>query len=147
MKHHGGCHCGAITIDYESALAPAETEVRACLCSFCRKHGSRAVSDPQGKLTLTIHDEDAVERYRFGLATADYVLCGRCGVYLAAVLADGDALYGIAIVNVLDDAARFTQPPKPADYSAEDEAGRRKRRRTRWTPTEIVTESPSPSSV
>jgi hypothetical protein len=147
MKHHGGCHCGAITIDYESPQAPEETEVRACLCSFCRKHGSRAVSDPQGKLTIAIHDAAAVQRYRFGLATADYFLCGRCGVYLAAVLTDGGDLYGIAIVNALDDAARFTQPPKPADYSAEDAAARRRRRRTRWTPTEIVERSPSPSSV
>jgi hypothetical protein len=105
------------------------------------------VSDPQGKLTIAIHDAAAVQRYRFGLATADYFLCGRCGVYLAAVLTDDDNLYGIAIVNALDDAARFTQPPKPADYSAEDAAARRRRRRTRWTPTEIVERSPSPSSV
>lgn len=139
MKHHGGCHCGAITIDYDSVVAPEEAEVRACLCSFCRKHGSRAVSDPEGRLTLTIREAQAVQRYRFGLATADYFVCGRCGVYVAAVLADGSDLYGIAIVNALDDAEAFTQVPKPADYSAEDEAARRLRRRTRWTPTEIIT--------
>src|SRR3546814_19511225 len=66
--------CGAIAVRYESAAAPAETEVRACQCSFCRKHGSRAVSDSQGKLTVTIHDAKGVQRYRFGLATADYFL-------------------------------------------------------------------------
>ena len=138
MIHHGGCHCGAIALDYESAVPPDETEVRACQCTFCRKHGSRAISDPQGKLALAIHDADAVQRYRFGLATADYLLCGRCGVYVAAVLAEGDELYGIAIVNALDDAASFTQSPKPADYSAEGEAARRRRRRARWTPAEIT---------
>jgi hypothetical protein len=138
MRHDGGCHCGAITMTYESALAPAATEVRACLCSFCRRHGSRAVSDPEGRLTVTIHDADAVQRYRFGLATADYFLCGRCGVYVAAVLTEGEALYGIAIVNALDDAEAFTQPSKPADYSAEDEAARRLRRRIRWTPAEFI---------
>jgi hypothetical protein len=138
MHHDGGCHCGAIAISYESDVAPEATEVRACLCSFCRKHGSRAVSDPAGRLTLTLHDAAAVQRYRFGLATADYFLCGRCGVYVAAVIADGARLYGIAIVNALDAAARFTQIPKPADYSAEDAAARRRRRHERWTPTEIV---------
>ena len=138
MRHDGGCHCGAITMTYESALSPEATEVRACLCSFCRRHGSRAVSDPDGRLILTLHDAVAVQRYRFGLATADYFLCGRCGVYVAAVLAEGDALYGIAIVNALDDAEAFTQAAKPADYSAEDEAARRLRRRTRWTPAEIA---------
>lgn len=139
MRHDGGCHCGALAITYESDLPPAATEVRACQCSFCRKHGSRAISDPGGRLTIVIHDEEVVQRYRFGLATADYFLCGRCGVYVAAVLADGPDLFGIAIVNTLNAADLFTQPPLAADYAAEDEAGRRLRRRTRWTPAEIVT--------
>ena len=139
MHHRGGCHCGALVIIYETAIPPQETEVRACQCSFCRKHGSRAVSDPAGKLTLTIHDAAAVRRYRFGLATADYFLCGRCGVYVAAVLGEGSDLYGIAIVNALDDADRFKRRPQPADYSAEDEAARRRRRCARWTPAAIVT--------
>jgi hypothetical protein len=141
MKYGGGCHCGAIAISFESAVAPAETEVRACLCSFCRRHGSRAVSDPAGHLTVTLKDPQVVQCYRFGLATADYYLCGRCGVYAAAVLEEAGKLYGIAIVNALDDAAAFSQPPKPADYSAEDEAGRRQRRCRRWTPTQVVTSS------
>jgi hypothetical protein len=138
MQHHGGCHCGAVAISFESALAPAETEVRACLCSFCRRHGSRAVSDPAGRLTVTVKQPELVQRYRFGLATADYYLCGRCGVYVAAVLEEVGKLYGIAIVNALDDAAAFSQPAKPADYSAEDEAARRGRRQSRWTPAQIV---------
>lgn len=138
MRHDGGCHCGAIGLVYETALAPEETEVRACLCSFCRKHASRAVSDPAGKLTVTLHDEAAVQRYRFGLGTADYLVCGRCGVYVAAVMPDGGHQFAVAIVNAFDDQERFTQTPRPADYSAEDETARRQRRRERWTPTEIV---------
>jgi len=141
MRHDGGCHCGAITLSYESDVAPEETEVRACLCSFCRKHASRAVSDPAGQITITLRDPAALQRYSFGLGTADFFLCGRCGVYLAAVISEGDDLYGIAIVNALDDAERFSQPSKPADYSAENEAARRKRRRERWTPAQIVTET------
>src|SRR3546814_16468946 len=109
---------------YGGAAAPADTAVRVCQFSFCRQHGSRAVSDSQGKLTVTIHDAEVVQRYRFGLATADYFLCGRCGVYVVAVLTDGDGLYGIAIVNALDNAEQFTQASKPADYSAEGEADR-----------------------
>lgn len=138
MRYDGGCHCGAIAISYESAVAPEETEVRACQCSFCRKHASRAVSDPDGRVTVTLHDAAAVRRYGFGLRTADYYLCGRCGVYVAAVMADGGRHYAVAIVNALDDAGRFTQPSKLADYSAEDAAARRHRRRTRWTPATVV---------
>jgi hypothetical protein len=138
MKHDGGCHCGALAISFESAVAPAQTEVRACLCSFCRRHGSRAVSDPAGRLTVTVKDPAVVQRYRFGLATADYYLCGRCGVYAAAVMEDAGKLYGIAIVNALDDAGCFMRTPQPADYSAEDEVTRRRRRRERWTPTAVT---------
>jgi len=138
MRYDGGCHCGAIALSYESEIAPEQTEVRACQCSFCRKHASRAVADPAGKLTLILHDPAAVQRYRFGLGTADYYLCGRCGVYVAAVMPDGDRHYAVVIVNTLDDAASFNRAVKAADYSAEDEAGRRQRRRTRWTPAEIV---------
>lgn len=141
MRHDGGCHCGAITMTYESAVAPEETEVRACQCSFCRRHASRAVSDPAGRVTLTLHDEQAVQRYRFGFGTADYYLCGRCGVYVAAVLPDGDRAYAVAILNAFDDPGRFTRTVTPSDYSAEDEAGRRRRRRERWTPAEIVSAS------
>lgn len=139
MRHSGGCHCGAISITYESDVAPEETEVRACLCSFCRKHASRAVSDPRGQLKVTLHDPAALQRYSFGLGTADYFVCRRCGVYVAAIMTEGEARFGIAIVNALDGAERFSQPPRPADYSAEDEAARRRRRRERWTPATIVT--------
>src|SRR3546814_18751154 len=68
----------------------------------------------------TIHDAESAQRYRFGLGTADYFLCGRCGVYVAAVLAARDGLYGTAIVNALADAERFTPPPQPADYRSEE---------------------------
>lgn len=137
MRHDGGCHCGAIAMTYESDVAPEATEVRACQCSFCRKHASRAISDPAGRVTLTLRDASAVQRYRFGLGTADYYLCGRCGVYVAAVMQDGEDHYAVAIVNALDDAALFTQPATPSDYSAEDEAARRRRRCTRWTPAQL----------
>lgn len=138
MRHDGGCHCGAIAITYESDVPPQETEVRACQCGFCRKHAARAVSDPAGKVTLTLRDEDAVQRYRFGLATADFYLCGRCGVYVAAVMADGGRDYAVAVINAFEKPEVFTRPLAPSDYSAEDEAGRRQRRRERWTPTEII---------
>ena len=139
MQHLGGCHCGALTVEFETAIAPEAMEVRACQCRFCRKHGSHAVSDPAGQVRLTVREEPVVQRYRFGLATADYLLCGRCGVYVSAVLEQDGRHYAIVIVSALDGAERFSRPPLPVDYSAEDEAARRARRRAKWTPAEIVT--------
>lgn len=138
MQHGGGCHCGALRIEFESAITPEEMEVRACQCSFCRKHGSHAVSDPAGSVRLILQEEVVVRRYRFGLATADYLLCGRCGVYVAAVLEEAGQHYAIVIVSALDDAARFSRLAVPVDYSKEDTAARRARRQARWTPADIV---------
>jgi len=138
MRHGGGCHCGALRIEFESAITPEEMEVRACQCSFCRKHGSHAVSDPAGSVRLILQEEAVVRRYRFGLATTDFLICGRCGVYVAAVMEEAERRYAIVIVSVLDDAARFTQSATPMDYSGEDETARRARRRARWTPADFV---------
>jgi hypothetical protein len=38
------------------------------------------------------------------------------------------------MVNALDDHAAYIRPPVPVEYGAEDEAGRRQRRRDKWTP-------------
>ncbi|NIA70723.1 aldehyde-activating protein [Pelagibius litoralis] len=141
MQHKGGCHCGALGIEFTSDIAPEDMEVRTCLCSFCRKHGSRAVSDPAGAVRLILRDDAVVQRYRFGLATADYLLCGRCGVYVSAVIEDAGRHYAIVITGALENAKRFSQTPMPMDYDAEDEAARRARRRAKWTPAEVVVES------
>jgi hypothetical protein len=133
--HKGGCHCGAIRMTYRSATPAAEHALRACQCSFCRKHGSIAVSDPDGSVEIRIADEQRASRYRFGLGTADYLVCRECGVYVAAVMTEGERSWSVTIVNALDDRADFTGPVEPVDFSAEDGDDRRARRRARWTPT------------
>jgi len=109
--------------------------MRACQCSFCRKHGSVAVSDPAGLVEIKLADPEKASRYRFGLATADYLVCRDCGVYVAAVMTEGDKSWSVAIVNALDHRADFTGLVEPVDFSAEDGDDRRARRRARWTPT------------
>ena len=46
--HRGGCHCGNIRVAYLTAKPVSEWPIRACQCSFCRKHGVRATGDPEG---------------------------------------------------------------------------------------------------
>ena len=52
----GRCHCGNISVTFETNLDPANMEPRACQCSFCRMHSTAAVSDPDGHLTFTAVD-------------------------------------------------------------------------------------------
>ena len=116
-------------------MPAADHTLRACQCSFCRKHRSLAVSDPEGGIEIAFADEAKVSRYRFGLGTAEYIVCRDCGVYVAAVMTEGDRSWSVAIVNALDDRALFSGPRQPVDFSDEDDAARRARRRARWTPT------------
>jgi hypothetical protein len=128
----GRCHCGAIELDFMPARAPQALTLLACQCSFCRKHGTRATADPDGLLVITVTEREALERYEFGLATAQFLLCRRCGVYLGAVCGER----GLVNVNCLDDQARFTQPARPIDYDGETAQARRLRRERGWTPVE-----------
>ncbi len=114
--------------------------MRACACSFCRRHGARCISDPEGSLVITAATSGKLKRYRFALGTADYLVCADCGVYVGAVMTEGAKAYGILNINVLDDPSPFTQAPASVTYDAEDEAGRRARRRARWTPVEQIRE-------
>jgi catechol 2,3-dioxygenase-like lactoylglutathione lyase family enzyme len=130
----GGCHCRAIVVDFEPSTPPEALEVRACTCTFCTAHGARAASDPRGRLRIGIAAPDAVAHYRFALRTADFLVCRRCGVYVAAVLAAADGAWATVNVNALDQAGRFTRTTIPRSYEGETEAQRIARRRERWTP-------------
>ena len=135
--YRGGCHCGTIHLTFETGIEPSDMEIRACQCAFCVRHGSRAAADPQGRLIVSVEDEARLHRYRFGLRTADYLICRDCGVYVAAVTTDGGDPRAIVIVNALDDRLRFNREPVPMDYDAENREGRMARRQARWMPVEI----------
>ena len=44
----GGCHCGNLKVAFETSLDPSILQLRACQCSFCRRHGAVTTSDPGG---------------------------------------------------------------------------------------------------
>jgi hypothetical protein len=133
MTLTGSCHCGNLSVRFETQIAPEDIEVRACQCSFCRRHHQRSVTDPRGQVTIGVADPTLLSRYRFGLATADFLVCSRCGVYLAAVMQDEGSAWATINVNALDDRDRFG-PGKPVVFDGEDAAARIDRRKARWTP-------------
>lgn len=137
QTHQGGCHCGNIRLAFASAIDPHDMEVRACQCSFCRRHGSLAVADPRGRLRVTARQPDQMQHYTFGMRTADYLVCRNCGVYVAAVTRDTAGPRGIVIVNALDDRALFDRKPLEMSYDGEDRQGRIARRREKWMPVQI----------
>mgnify|MGYP002622716780 CR=1 FL=1 len=137
----GGCHCGALRVRFEPTCAPEEVELRACDCSFCRKHAAVTATDPHGLLALTIVDLEEAVRYRFGTRTADYLLCGRCGVYVAAVMTAESGAVATLNINVLDAREAFARVPRSVSYEGESASQRRRRRAEHWTVTTIAVSS------
>ena len=135
--HTVGCHCVNIRLRFSTELDPAGMDIRACQCSFCTRHGSRAAADPHGLLTILVKDRERLQVYRFGLRTAGYLVCRECGVYVAAICGDGDDARAIVIVNALDDRERFSREPIPVRYDAESSEQRLARRGAAWIPVDI----------
>ena len=134
QRYKGGCHCGNLAFVFD-ASAPLETlGLRADQCSFCRAHGARNTSDPNGAISLSVRDAAALIRYRFGLRTADFLICAHCGVYIGALMEDGGASWFTVNVNAFHPPPRDDFPIAPADYEGEDVPARIARRKQRWTP-------------
>jgi hypothetical protein len=127
MIYQASCHCAA----YQARLfSDAELRPRSCACGFCRRHGARTFSDPNGNVqfkTLGAHV------YRFGFGVTDYLVCPTCGVYLGALMRVDGANLATLNLNCLID-----QPPMPepvaVDYEGESVEERMARRRRNWTP-------------
>lgn len=134
----GRCHCGNIEFTFQSRLSAEQLPVRACSCSFCRAHGVRTTSDPHGRARITAHSADQLIRYRFGLKTADFLVCGRCGIYVGAVMAMEQACYAVLNINTFDCAESFKQEARPVSYDCETEAERIHRRQANWTPAVVM---------
>ena len=131
MLHAGSCHCGAVRVrfDSEAPLAP-----RACQCGFCRKHGARTVSDPAGAAEIAWKLEPI--DYRFASRAADYLICARCGIYVAAVAELGGRTFATLNLNAFDDP-RPDLAAEPVSYAAETAEEKSERRRRRWTPARV----------
>ena len=107
MTLHGSCHCGRIKVEFSTCREPANISPRACDCSFCRKHGAAYVSDPAGKLRLTVTDPGSLRSYRQGAELARFQSCGVCGVLVAVIFEHAGRLHGAVNVACLDGNAVF----------------------------------------
>ena len=134
--HEGRCHCGAIGVTLSFTKPPDATEVRACQCGFCSRHGTMTISYPAGHALIEVKG-DALGTYRFGTQTATTLLCRYCGVYVGAVLRDEDRHWSIANARGLALKAFSGRDPAAMHYEGESGDERIARRKLKWTPTEL----------
>ncbi|HEX7060423.1 MAG TPA: hypothetical protein VF200_00530 [Woeseiaceae bacterium] len=77
-----------------------------------------------------------MQRYRFGLRTADFLLCRNCGVYIGALLTDAEGAFATLNTRAMNRLSRGTPVPQPVVYDQETAVDRRNRRIRSWTPVE-----------
>ena len=130
----GTCFCGSIGYNYDTAVTPADWSIRACQCAFCRAHDALSTSDPAGTLEFTAANPDNLQRYRFAMRTADFLLCRECGVYIGADIETDQGHFGIINTHSLAATPADIADVAPITYDSEDKRGRVGRRETRWTP-------------
>lgn len=138
-RYEGGCHCGNLLFVFDASAPLEALGLRADRCSFCRAHGTRNTSDPNGAISISVRDAGALMRYRFGLSTADFLICGRCGVYIGALMEDEGKSWFTANVNAFRPPPPDDFPIQPADYEGEAAPARIARRKKRWTPVNAFT--------
>ena len=130
----GACHCGNLSFEFATRKDVEEIRMRACDCSFCRSHAARNWSDPDGSVVIRIADEHNLQKYRFGLQTADFYICRICGAYLGAVLSDRDGTWSTVNLRL----SALPLEANPVSYENEDAAERIERRKRIWTPTTVL---------
>ena len=136
MEHLGGCHCGNIHVRLRLTKRPDETPLRSCTCSFCRSHNPRMLSDPEGSFEVWADDWSLVENYRFGTRTADFLICRRCGVFIAAI-SEAAGTRAVVNVNCLEDRADFNAVPVMHNFDGETGATRSSRHAANWMPATV----------
>ncbi|MCR5880436.1 GFA family protein [Phenylobacterium sp. J367] len=138
----GHCHCGAIRVSLDTALTAAELPLRACQCTFCRRHNGLTTSDPAGHAHFEAAP-GAVTRYRFGQGNTDFLVCAECGVYVGATTETPEGLTAVINVRGVDLDGFDGRTPEPMIYDDEAPAERLARRAARWTPAVVVEAQPT----
>ena len=129
----GVCHCGALGFTLRTAEPPEQWQVRACQCNFCRAHGARTVSDPQGSVTFRVAEPSKLKRYRFATRSNDFLICSDCGVYVAAVISSNKGQFATVNVNAIKGLQHIPEA-MPVSYEGESREQKASRREARWTP-------------
>ncbi|HET9865373.1 MAG TPA: hypothetical protein VFP37_18185 [Steroidobacteraceae bacterium] len=139
MDIPGSCHCGNIGF---SLAWPDEAQIpaRSCGCTFCTKHGGVWTSNPRATLRARLAEPGSVARYEFGTATAQFLVCARCGVAPLVTSRIDGKLYAVVNVNTFDDFDRSRLRVQPADFEGEDLASRLDRRRRNWIADVVLPE-------
>jgi hypothetical protein len=134
----GRCHCGNIEYGFRLPLSDGPIPVRACGCSFCRKHQGVWTSRPDGSVTMRLRSDERVNRYRFGTRTAEFFVCIECGVVPIVCATIDGIVYAVVNVNTFETGAPHELVSSATNFDGESLDQRLSRRRRNWTPVASI---------
>jgi hypothetical protein len=132
MQIAGKCHCGNISYALDWPGDGREIGTRACGCSFCTKHGGNWTSHRDAALVAEVRDASLVSKYRFGTGTADFYVCGRCGVVPFVTSAIDGHLYAVVNVNTFEGVDPAVLVRTATSFDGEGTGERLERRKRGW---------------
>jgi hypothetical protein len=133
-EYRGGCHCGVLKVIYRTEIELAHWPLRHDGCSFCRRHGVVGTSDPAGQVAFEVGDASLVRYYRFAQKSAKFMLCGQCGVFVAALAETAAGERAVINARVLDGISLNFNEVTDAHFDDETPMQRAERRLRHWTP-------------
>ena len=135
----GKCHCGNIEYEFLWPEPANKIPVRACSCTFCRKHNGVYTSHSKAQLKARISNHSRVSRYAFGTKTAEFYICTSCGVVPFVVSQIQGQLYAVVNVNTFEDVNPEDLVSSVTDFDGESLDGRLQRRARNWIPQVTIT--------
>ena len=134
MRIGGRCHCGNLKLVLEWPGELSSIGVRACGCDFCTKHAASWTSHRNARLTVHVAQPGLLAKYRFGTGTADFLVCARCGVVVAAASLIDDRMYAVVNVNAFEDIDVTALERAVTHFDGEGTGERLDRRKRNWIP-------------
>jgi hypothetical protein len=142
-KYTGGCHCGNLRLTAWLPARLASYNPRVCDCDFCRMHAASYLSDPGGRLEVSVKDDASLTNYKQGGNLASFMICKICGVLAAVCYEENGILYAAVNTKAMHDDLTFgeakTVSPK---LLSNDE--KTKRWLSAWFPQVSITNRQSP---
>jgi hypothetical protein len=132
MLIRGRCHCGNISFTLDWRPEPTEIPARACMCTFCVKHGGLWTSCPNGTLSITVNERARWSAYAFGTRTAEFHVCATCGIVPVVTSRLQGREYAVVNVNAFEGVDASLLRRAPISFDAETEEARLARRERNW---------------
>ncbi len=96
-------------------------------------HGASYLSDAQGAASIGIRDSDQLLRYRFGENSSDFLICKRCGIYVAAIIEEQGRCW--SALNLRLTNYRDLEAPQVRRWRDQSRRERIEFRKAVWAPT------------